>query len=104
MDGLNVPLNHILLISSLLFIIGMLGLMIRRNIIFILMSLEVMLNSAALAFVAAGAHWGQPAGQIIFMLILSIAAAEVAIGLSLVLQVQRRFKTLDMDKVDGMRG
>jgi len=103
-EGLNVPLNHILLISSLLFIIGMLGLMIRRNIIFILMSLEVMLNSAALAFVAAGAHWGQPDGQIIFMLILSIAAAEVAVGLSLVLQVQRRFKTLDMDKVDWMRG
>jgi len=63
-----------------------------------------MLNSAALAFVAAGAHWGQPDGQIIFMLILSIAAAEVAVGLSLVLQVQRRFKTLDMDKVDWMRG
>ena len=104
MEGLNVPLNHILLISSLLFIIGMLGLMIRRNIIFILMSFEVMLNSAALAFVAAGAHWGQPDGQIIFMLILSIAAAEVAVGLSLVLQVQRRFKTLDMDKVDWMRG
>ena len=78
--------------------------MIRRNIIFILMSLEVMLNSAALAFVAAGAHWGQPDGQIVFMLILSIAAAEVAVGLSLVLQVQRRFKSLDMDNLDGMRG
>ncbi len=104
MEGLNVPLNHILLISSLLFAIGLLGLMIRRNIIFILMSLEVMLNSAALAFVAAGAHWGQPDGQIVFMLILSIAAAEVAVGLSLVLQVQRRFKSLDMDNLDGMRG
>tara|TARA_B110001469_G_C9409185_1_gene209612 strand:- start:95 stop:409 length:315 start_codon:yes stop_codon:yes gene_type:complete len=103
-EGLNIPLNHILLISSLLFVIGMLGLMIRRNIIFILMSLEVMLNSAALAFVAAGAHWGQPDGQIVFMLILSIAAAEVAVGLSLVLQVQRRFKTLDMDNLDGMSG
>jgi len=103
-EGLNIPLNHILLISSLLFAIGLLGLMIRRNIIFILMSLEVMLNSAALAFVAAGAHWGQPDGQIVFMLILSIAAAEVAVGLSLVLQVQRRFKSLDMDNLDGMRG
>ncbi|MDO7653265.1 MAG: NADH-quinone oxidoreductase subunit NuoK [Porticoccus sp.] len=82
----------------------MLGLMIRRNIIFILMSLEVMLNSAALAFVAAGAHWGQPDGQIVFMLILSIAAAEVAVGLSLVLQVQRRFRSLDMDSLDWMRG
>ncbi len=89
MDGLNIPLNHILLISSLLFAIGMLGLMIRRNIIFILMSLEVMLNAAALAFVAAGAHWGQPDGQIVFMLILTVAAAEVAVGLGLVLQVQK---------------
>jgi NADH-quinone oxidoreductase subunit K len=81
MEGLNIPLNHILLVSSLLFSIGMLGLMIRRNIIFILMSLEVMLNAAALAFVAAGAHWGQPDGQIIFMLILSIAAAGSSGGL-----------------------
>jgi NADH-quinone oxidoreductase subunit K len=103
-EGLNIPLNHILLIASLLFVIGMLGLMIRRNIIFILMSLEVMLNSAALAFVAAGAHWGQPDGQIVFMLILSIAAAEVAVGLSLVLQVQRRFRSLDMDSLDWMKG
>ena len=104
MDGLNIPLNHILLVSTLLFSIGLLGLMIRRNIIFILMSLEVMLNAAALAFMAAGAHWGQPYGQIVFMLILSVAAAEVAVGLGLVLQVQRRFKTLDMDSADRMRG
>ncbi len=74
------------------------------NIIFILMSLEVMLTSAALAFVAAGAHWGQPDGQVIFMLILTVAAAEVAVGLGLVLQVQRRFKTLDMDSANRMRG
>ena len=104
MDGLDSPLNHILFISSLLFAIGMLGLMIRRNIIFILMSLEVMLNSAALAFVAAGAHWGQPDGQVVFMLILTVAAAEVAVGLGLVLQVQKRFKTLDMDHANRMQG
>ena len=72
MEGLNIPLNHILLVSTLLFSIGMLGLMIRRNII--------------------------------FMLILTVAAAEVAVGLGLVLQVQRRFKTLDMDSADRMRG
>ncbi|HHZ94136.1 MAG TPA: NADH-quinone oxidoreductase subunit NuoK [Flavobacteriales bacterium] len=104
MEGLNVPLNHILLVASMLFAIGMLGLMIRRNIIFILMSLEVMLNAAALAFVAAGAHWGQADGQIMFMLILSVAAAEVAVGLGLVLQVQRRFKSLDMDNANRMKG
>jgi NADH-quinone oxidoreductase subunit K len=66
--------------------------------------LEVMLNSAALAFVAAGARWGQPDGQIIFLFILSIAAAEVAVGLGLVLQIQRRFKTLDMDQANRLRG
>jgi len=104
MQGLNIPLNHVLLLASLLFSIGMLGLMIRRNIIFILMSLEVMLNAAALAFIAAGAHWGQADGQIMFMLILTVAAAEVAVGLGLVLQLQRRFKSLDMDKVNRMRG
>ena len=104
MDGLNIPLNHILLVSSLLFAIGMLGLMIRRNIIFILMSLEVVLNAAALAFVAAGAHWGRPDGQVVFMLILTVAAAEVAVGLGLVLQVQKRFKTLDMDHANRMQG
>lgn len=102
MDGLNIPLNHVLLVSSLLFVIGLLGLMIRRNIIFILMSLEVMLNAAALAFVGAGAHWGQPDGQVVFMLILTVAAAEVAVGLGLVLQIQRRFKTLDMDHANRM--
>jgi NADH-quinone oxidoreductase subunit K len=104
MQELAVPLNHVLLVSSLLFCIGMLGLMMRRNIIFILMSLEVMLNASALAFIAAGAHWGQPDGQIMFMLILSVAAAEVAVGLGLVLQVQWRFKTLDMDNANRMRG
>ena len=78
--------------------------MLRRNIIFMLMSLEVMLNAAALAFVAAGARWGQADGQVIFLLILSVAAAEVAVGLGLVLQIQRRFKTLDMDQANRLRG
>ena len=65
----------VLALASLLFCSGLLGLMVRRNIIFVLMSLEVMLNSAALAFVAAGAYWGQPDGQVMFMLILTVTAA-----------------------------
>lgn len=104
MDSVSIPLDHVLLLSALLFICGLLGLMIRRNIIFILVSLEVMLNSSAVAFVAAGARWGQPDGQIVFMLILAVAAAEVAVGLGLVLQIQRRFKSLDMDDANRMRG
>ena len=104
MDGLQVPLDHVLLLAGTLFSCGLLGLMLRRNLIFMLMSLEVMLNSAALAFVAAGARWGQADGQIMFLLILSVAAAEVAVGLGLVLQIQRRFRTLDMDDARRLRG
>ena len=98
MDGLQVPMEHVLVLAGILFSCGMMGLMLRRNVIFMLISLEVMLNAAALAFVAAGARWAQPDGQVIFLLILSVAAAEVAVGLGLVLQIQRRFKTLDMDQ------
>ena len=93
-----------MLLAAALFVAGLAGLMARRNILFMLMSLEVMLNAAALAFVAAGARWGQPDGQIVFMLILTVAAAEVSVGLGLVLQVQRRFKTLDMDQANRLRG
>ncbi|MCZ6829885.1 MAG: NADH-quinone oxidoreductase subunit NuoK [Gammaproteobacteria bacterium] len=103
MPGLQVPLEHVLMMAAALFIAGLVGLMVRRNIIFILMSLEVMLNASALAFVAAGAHWGQADGQIIFMLILTVAAAEVSVGLGLVLLLQRRFKTLDMDNANRLR-
>ncbi len=104
MGGLQIPMEHVLLLAALLFSCGLLGLMLRRNIIFMLMSLEVMLNAAALAFVAAGAKWAQADGQVIFLLILSVAAAEVAVGLGLVLQIQRRFKTLDMDQARRLRG
>ena len=104
MGGLQVPMEHVLVLAGILFSCGMMGLMLRRNIIFMLMSLEVMLNAAALAFGAAGARWAQPDGQVIFLLILSVAAAEVAVGLGLVLQIQRRFKTLDMDSARRLRG
>ena len=104
MSGLAIPMHHVLLLAGILFSCGLLGLMLRRNIIFMLMSLEVKLNSAALAFVAAGARWGQADGQVVFLLILSVAAAEVAVGLGLVLQIQRRFKTLDMDQATRLRG
>ena len=104
MGGVEIPLNHVLILASLLFVCGLAGLMIRRNVIFILMALEVMLNAAALAFVAAGAAWQQADGQVIFMLILAVAAAEVSVGLGLVLQIQRRFRSLDMDAAKRLNG
>ena len=104
MDGLLVPVEHVLLVAGILFALGFGGLMLRRNLLFMLMSLEVMLNSVALAFVAAGARWGTADGQVMFLLILTVAAAEVAVGLALLLQIQRRFHTLDMDVVTRLRG
>jgi NADH-quinone oxidoreductase subunit K len=73
-------------------------------VIFILMSIEVMLNASALAFVVAGSRWGQADGQVMFIFILTMAAAEVAIGLALVLQFYKHFKSLDVDTANRMRG
>ena len=102
--AIEVPVEHVLLVAAGLFLLGLLGVLVRRNIIFLLMSLEVMMNSAGLAFVAAGAKWGEPDGQIMFMLILALAAAEVAVALGLVLQISRRFDTLDVDAASELNG
>ena len=104
MDPAVIPLEHGLLLSAMLFCLGLIGVMIRRNFLFILMSLEIMANAAGMAFVLAGAKWGQPDGQVMFMLILSVAAAEVAGALGLLLQFHHRFKTLDVDSADKLRG
>lgn len=96
------PTEHVLIFAMLLFCVGAIGVLVRRNIIFILISLEFMMNASALAFVAAGAKWGQPDGQVMFMLILAIAAAEVAVALGIVIQMARRFRTLDVDSVGDL--
>jgi NADH-quinone oxidoreductase subunit K len=93
-----------LLLAAVLFALGLAGVLARRNLVFMLMSLEIMLNAAGLAFIAAGARWGQPDGQIMFILILTLAAAEVSVGLALVLQMHHRRATLDADAARELRG
>lgn len=93
-----------MLLAAILFGLGLAGLLGRRNVIFILMSLEVMLNAAGLAFVAAGARWGQADGQVMYLFILAVAAAEVAVGLALALRMFRIFKSLDADLARRLRG
>ncbi len=100
----NVPLGTVLAVAAVLFVLGFAGLLARRNILFMLMSLEVMINAAGLAFVAAGARWGQPDGQVVFLFILAMAAAEVSVGLALILQLHRHFKTLDSHAASTMKG
>jgi len=99
-----VALEHVLMLSAVLFCLGLCGLLMRRNILFILMSLEVMMNAAALAFVAAGSRWVGADGQVMFILILTLAAAEASIGLALLLQLYRRFHTMDIDAASEMHG
>lgn len=100
----SVPIEHGLILAALLFSLGLTGVLIRRNLVFMLMSIEVMLNAAGLAFIVAGSRWGQPDGQIMFIFILTMAAAEVSVGLALVVQVYHRLKTLDADAASTMRG
>lgn len=100
----SIPLTHGLILAAVLFTLGLVGLLVRRNILYMLMSIEIMLNAAGLAFIVAAARWGQADGQIMFLIILSTAAAEVAVGLALVLRFYNRFKTLDADFANEMRG
>lgn len=100
----TVPMVYGLFFAGILFFLGLIGLLVRRNIIFMVLSLEIMLNAAGLAFIIAGARWGQADGQVMFIFVLTVAAAELAVGLALALRFRRRFKTLDTDAAKRMRG
>jgi NADH-quinone oxidoreductase subunit K len=100
----NVPLDQGLLLAAILFALGLAGVLVRRNLLFMLMSLEVMLNAAGIAFIVAGARWASPDGQIMFILVLTFAATEVSVGLALILLMHRRITTLDADAGDRLRG
>lgn len=101
---LTVPLSEGLLLAILLFALGLAGVLMRRNLVFMLMSLEVMLNAVGLAFIVAGERWDQADGQIMFILVLTLAAAEVSVGLALILVLHRRLDTLDADAGDKLKG
>ena len=102
--AMPIPIEQCLVLAGVLFCIGLFGVMVRRNTVFILMSLELMLNAVALAFIAAGAYWQQSDGQIMFLLILTLAAAEVAVALALVLHAYRQYHSVDIDQLSDMRG
>ena len=100
----QVPFDSALILSGILFVLGLISVLTRRNIIFMLISVEIMLNASGLAFIVAGAKWMQADGQIMFILILTMAAAEVSVGLALILQIYHQLKTLDSDAANKMRG
>lgn len=99
----TVPMEIQILFAAVLFLIGLVGFLVRRNIIFMLMSIEIMLNSAALVFVIAGSRWMQADGQVMFIFILTVSAAEVSVGLALILQMYHHYRTLDADALRKLR-
>ena len=95
--------HTVLIVAAILFALGLVGVLTRKNVLFILISVEIMLNAAGLAFVAAGSKWQQPDGQVMFLFILAMAAAEVSVALALVLQIYNQHKTLDVADLVELR-
>lgn len=99
-----IPMEHGLILAGIIFAIGLCGVMVRRNFLFMLMSLEIMMSAAGLAFIVAGSHWLSADGQVMFIFILTLAAAEASLGLAILLQFYHRRGHLDIDSANEMRG
>lgn len=97
-------LTHYLVLSAILFAIGTAGVFLRRNLITVLLSIEIMLNAANLAFAAFGRAYGSAQGQIIVFFVVTVAAAEAAVGLALVIALFRHRESLDQDAYTSLKG
>ena len=98
-----IPLSWYLILGAILFAIGVASFLIKRNIITIFMSIELMLNGVNLSFVAFAAHWHQLAGQVFVFFVMVVAAAEAAVGLAIIISVYRTRETLNVDQVNLLK-
>ena len=96
-------ITHYLVLSAVLFAIGLAGIMIRRNVLMILLCIEIMFNAANLAFVAYARAWGDVGGQVLVFFIITVAAAEVTVGLAIAVLLSRRLRTLNADEVNSLK-
>ena len=103
MNAAMVPLEHYLLLSGLLFTIGTAGVFLRRNLITVMLSIEIMLNAVNLTFVAVGRYIGTVDGQIITFFVMTVAAAEAAVGLAIVIALFRHRETLSPDAFTSLK-
>ena len=99
-----VPIQYFIGLSAILFIIGILGVLIRRNAIIIFMSVELMLNSANLAFIAFARMFQSLDGQVFVFFVMAVAAAEVAVGLALIVAIFRNKQSIDVDQINSLHG
>ena len=99
-----VPINYYIILSAVLFTIGVLGVLTRRNALIIFMSIELMLNAANLAFVAFGSILKSFSGQIFVFFVIAVAAAEVAVGLALIVEIFKSKRSIDVDQMSSLKG
>jgi NADH-quinone oxidoreductase subunit K len=99
-----VPFGHVFLLAGLIFAMGLVCLVAQRNLIMTLVGVEVMMNAAAIGFVAASLRWQLLEGQVFMLFILAVAAAEVSVGLAIVVSVYRRTGSIDPDHYDILKG
>lgn len=97
-------LNQFLLLGAILFCCGVYGVLAKRNAVMVLMSIELILNAVNINLVAFGAHNGTVAGSVFALFVIAVAAAEVGVGLAIVLLIYRNRKSVDLDQVAQMRG
>ena len=100
----NISLNHYLILSAILFVTGMAGVLLRRNAIVILMSIELMLNAVNISFIAFSHYSGKLEGQIMVFFVMTIAAAEAAVGLALAVSIFKRFKEVNIRFFEHLKG
>ncbi len=98
------PMQYYLILSALMFVIGVVGVLVRRNAIVIFMSLELMFNAANLAFVAFASYYNALAGQLFVFFVMTVAAAEVAVGLALMVAIFRTKRSIDVDQMSSLKG
>ncbi len=97
-----VPYNHVVALAGLLFVMGAFCVMARRNLVMLLLGLEIMLNAGAIAFVGAALHWQQIEGQVFALFVLAVAAAEVSVGLALIVCLYRHSGSIDPDQMERL--
>jgi NADH-quinone oxidoreductase subunit K len=100
----EISINHYLILSAILFSIGMAGVLLRRNIIVLFMSIELMLNAVNISFVAFSHYFGKVDGQVMVFFVMTIAAAEAAVGLALAVSIFKRFKEVNIRFFEHLKG
>jgi len=99
-----VPLEHYIWLSAILFAIGVIGVLTRRNVFIIFMSVELMLNSVNLLLTAFSSYHSDPAGQVFVFFIMAVAAAEVAVGLAIIVMIYRNIHSIDINDLNKLKG